>query len=118
LIVASQLATPSTFATVAGAIGALLTDPSSTAGAKTGSFSSIYASIVSDAGHNLKSVEDALATQQAILSQTTAQRDAVSGVSLDEEAINLLRFQKSYEAAARFLKIADEMTQTIMSLAG
>ena len=74
--------------------------------------------IVSDAGHNLQSVQDALATQQAILSKTTAQRDAVSGVSLDEEAINLLRFQKSYEAAARFLKIADEMTQTIMSLAG
>jgi flagellar hook-associated protein 1 FlgK len=50
------------------------------------------------------------------MSQAMAQRDASSGVSLDEEAINLLQFQKSYEAAARFLKIADEMTQTILAL--
>jgi flagellar hook-associated protein 1 FlgK len=116
LIVASQLASPITTATVAGQIGALLSEPTSTAGTKTGSFSSIYASIVSDAGRGVKSAEDALAVQKAVLSQAEAQRDAISGVSLDEEAINLLQFQRSYEAAARFLKIADEMTQTIMSL--
>ena len=115
-IVASPLGPPSAFATVAGAIGSLLTDPASTAGARVGSFNSIYASIVSDAGKNVKSVNDALATQEAILAQAAAQRDAVSGVSLDEEAINMLQFQKSYEAAARFLKIADDMTQTILSL--
>jgi flagellar hook-associated protein 1 len=82
----------------------------------TGSFGSIYGSIVSAAGRGARAAEDALSTQQAILSQANAQRDAVSGVSLDEEAINLLQFQKSYEAAARFLKIADELTQTILTL--
>jgi flagellar hook-associated protein 1 len=116
LIVASPLATGSSSATVAGAIAELLTDTSSTAGARTGSFSSIYSSIVSDAGRELRTLEDGLVTQQSILSQAMAQRDATSGVSLDEEAINLLQFQKSYEAAARFLKIADDMTQTIISL--
>ncbi len=116
LIVASPLAPPATSATVAGAIAALLSDPSSQAGTRTGSFSSIYASIVSEAGKGVRSAEDALVTQQAILNQTLAQRDAISGVSLDEEAINLLQYQKSYEAAARFLKIADELTQTILSL--
>jgi flagellar hook-associated protein 1 len=116
LIVASPLAPPSTFGTVAGAIGGLLTDPSSQAGTMTGSFSSIYGSIVSAAGKASRSAEDALATQQVILAQANAQRDSVSGVSLDEEAINLLQFQRSYEAAARFLKIADDLTQTILSL--
>lgn len=116
LIVASPLAPGAASATIAGAIGSLLTDTSSTSGTLTGSFSSIYASIVADAGKGVKSVDDALTTQQAILAQATSQRDAVSGVSLDEEAINLLQFQKSYEAAARFLKIADEMTRTILSL--
>jgi flagellar hook-associated protein 1 FlgK len=115
-IVASPLATGSASATIAGAIGALLTDTGSSAGTRVGSFSSIYASIVSDAGKSVKSVNDALTIQQAILNQATAQRDAVSGVSLDEEAINMLQFQKSYEAAARFLRIADDMTRTIMSL--
>lgn len=116
LIVASQMAPGSSSATIAGAIADLLTDPTSTSGTRTGSFSSIYSSIVSDAGRDVRSVEDGLLTQQAILSQAIAQREASAGVSLDEEAINLLQFQKSYEAAARFLKIADEMTQTIISL--
>ncbi len=116
LLVASPTAPSSTSATIAGAIGALLTDPTSQAGSRSGSFSSIYGSIVGDAGRGVKSAEDALATQQSILAQAMAQRDSVSGVSLDEEAINLLQFQKSYEAAARFLKIADDLTQTILSL--
>ena len=116
LISASPLGAGSASATVAGAIAELLHDTSSTAGARTGSFSSIYSSIVADAGKEVRTVEDGLITQQAIMSQAIAQRDASSGVSLDEEAINLLQFQKSYEAAARFLKVADEMTQTILAL--
>lgn len=116
LIVASALPAGGSSATIAGSIADLLTDPSSTAGSRSGSFSSIYSSIVSDAGKEVRTVEDGLVTQQAILAQAMAQRDAISGVSLDEEAINLLQFQKSYEAAARFLKIADEMTQTILAL--
>lgn len=116
LVVASPLASPTTSGTIAGAIGELLSDPNSQAGARTGSFSTIFNSIVGDAGRGVKSAEDALVTQQAILQQAIAQRDAVSGVSLDEEAISLLQFQKSYEAAARFLKIADDLTQTILSL--
>jgi flagellar hook-associated protein 1 FlgK len=116
LIVASPLPPPSSFGTVAGALGGLLTDSASTVGTKTGSYSSIYASIVSSAGSDMRLAEDGLATQQVILAQANAQRESVSGVSLDEEAINLLQFQRSYEAAARFLKIADELTQTILSL--
>ena len=116
LVVASPLATPTSAATVAGAIANLLTDTNSQVGTRTGSFNSIYASIVAEAGASVKSADDSLSLQQAILAQTTAQRESISGVSLDEEAINLLQFQKAYEAAARFLKIADEMTQTILAL--
>ncbi len=116
LVVASPLSAPSGAGTLAGAIANLLTDPSSQVGAQTGSFSAVYASMVADAGAGVAHTENALATQQSILSQVNAQRDAVSGVSLDEEAINLLQYQRAYEAAARFLKIADEMTQTILSL--
>lgn len=116
LVVASPLAAPNSAGTVAGAIANLLTDPSSQVGARSGSFGSIYSSIISDAGAGVSNAEDALATQQAILGQTTAQREAVSGVSLDEEAISLLQYQRAYEAAARFLKIADEMTQTIFAI--
>lgn len=103
-------------ASVARGIANLLSDPASVAGTRSGSFTDIFASIVRDAGTVVRNADDALLTQQAILQQTQAQRDSVAGVSLDEEAVNLLQYQRSYEAAARFLKIADELTQTILSL--
>ncbi len=116
LVVAAASGAGTGDATVARNIAGLLTDPSSTAGARSGSFSEIYGSIVRDAGASVRNAQDALVTQQAILQQTQAQRDAVSGVSLDEEAVALLQYQRSFEAAAKFLRIADEMTQTILSL--
>lgn len=45
-----------------------------------------------------------------------AQRDAVSGVSIDEESINLLQFQRQYQAAARVISVADELTQQLLNL--
>jgi flagellar hook-associated protein 1 FlgK len=118
LVVASPLTQPGQSGTVAGEIANLLTDPNNTVGSRSGSFSTIFGSLVSEAGEQVRNAEDGLQTQGVILSQAIAQRDAVSGVSLDEEAINLLQYQKAFEAAARFLKVADEMTQTILSLAG
>jgi len=101
---------------VAREIANLLTDSTSQAGGRTGTFSSIYASFVTDAGEAVKAADDALATQQVIFAQTLEQRNATSGVSLDEETVNLLRYQRAFEAAARFLKVADEITQTIIAL--
>ena len=117
LIVASPLAQPGSAGTIAGEIANLLTDQNSTANTRNGSFSSIFSSMVADAGQHVRSADDDLETQAAILSQAVAQRDSISAVSLDEEAINLLQYQKAFEAAARFLKVADEMTQMILSLA-
>jgi flagellar hook-associated protein 1 len=45
-----------------------------------------------------------------------AQRAGVSGVSLDEESINLLAYQRQYQGAARLISVADEMFQTLASL--
>lgn len=101
---------------VARNLAELLSDTTSVVGSTTGSYSDVFASLVSSAGAAVKTAEDELTTQAAILAQTQAQRDAVSGVSLDEEAISLLQYQKAYEAAARFLRVADEMTQTILQL--
>lgn len=117
LVVGSAANQPGQNGTVAGEIASLLTDQDNTVGTRTGSFSSIFGSLVSEAGEQIRNADNNLQTQAAIIAQATAQRDAVSGVSLDEEAINLLQYQKAYEAAARFIKVADEMTQTILSLA-
>jgi flagellar hook-associated protein 1 FlgK len=45
-----------------------------------------------------------------------AQQQSVSGVNADEEAINLLAFQRMYQASARFLSIVDEMMQTLLRI--
>lgn len=45
-----------------------------------------------------------------------AQRAAVSGVSIDEESINLMAFQRQYQGAARLISIADELLTTLMGI--
>ncbi len=45
-------------------------------------------------------------------------RDSVSGVYLDEEGINLLKYQQSYNAAARFMTTLDEALDTIINRMG
>lgn len=45
-----------------------------------------------------------------------AQRTAVSGVSTDEESINLLNYQRQYQAGARLISIVDQLTQTLIDL--
>lgn len=46
----------------------------------------------------------------------TAQRDAISGVSIDEESIDLLSYQRQYQGAARVIDIADQLLQTLLSI--
>ena len=42
-------------------------------------------------------------------------KEAVSGVNLDEEAANLLRYQQAYQAAAQLIRVADTMFQTLLA---
>lgn len=53
---------------------------------------------------------------RAIADSLVAQRESVSGVSLDEEAIKLLQYQRAYQGAARVVSVTDELMQTIMGL--
>lgn len=51
-----------------------------------------------------------------VRSSLDAQRSAVSGVSVDEEAVNLITYQRQYQASARFINVVDELTQTLLGL--
>lgn len=53
--------------------------------------------------------------QAAIHAQVTAERESVSGVNLDEEAADLMRYQQAYQAAAQIIATADTMFQTLLS---
>jgi flagellar hook-associated protein 1 FlgK len=54
----------------------------------------------------------------AVKDTLTAQREALSGVSLDEEAVNLMRQQRAFQGAAKLISTVDELMQTVISMAG
>jgi len=52
----------------------------------------------------------------AVVDSLTAQQQSVSGVSTDEEAIDLMAYQRAYQGSARFLNVVDELMQTLLSV--
>lgn len=52
----------------------------------------------------------------SVYANLVAQRESVSGVSLDEEAINLTKFERAFQGAARFLTVVDDLSTEILSL--
>ena len=79
------------------------------------SFQEAYANIVSDIGQKSASADISLKAAEALKSQSKDWFDSVSGVSLDEEAANLVRYQQSYSAAARLLGTAQTLFDTILN---
>jgi len=73
--------------------------------------SQLTARVGSEARHADLSLE----AQSAIHDQVIAERESVSGVNLDEEAADMLRFQQAYQAAAQVISTADNMFQTLLS---
>jgi flagellar hook-associated protein 1 FlgK len=56
--------------------------------------------------------------RKQIVGQLESLRDQVSGVSLDEEALNLTKFQRAYEANAKLFAAVDDATQTLLNMVG
>jgi flagellar hook-associated protein 1 len=55
-------------------------------------------------------------SQQQVVAQATALRNQVSGVSLDQEAVNVMQFQRSYQAAAQVLTVLNTLVDSVLSL--
>ncbi len=79
-------------------------------------FQSYYGEIVSKVGSLNQSAVDSLSFDENLLYELSNRRESLSGVSLDEEAANMIRFQRGYEAAARLIKLTDELLETIINL--
>lgn len=80
------------------------------------SFHEAYGNVVSDIGQKALSADISLQSAQALKSQSSDWFQSVSGVSLDEEAANLVRYQQTYAAAARLLTTAQELFDTILAV--
>jgi flagellar hook-associated protein 1 FlgK len=96
----------------------LLTDLQTSATAIGGSqsFSSAYAQLVARTATLAYEADIAVSAYSAMTSQSIQLQQSVSGVNLDEEAANLIRFQQAYQASARAMQIASSLFDELIGL--
>ena len=82
----------------------------------TGSFDQAYNQTLTYVSALKSRAESNERVSEANLLSAQQRRDAVSGVSLDEEFTALIRFQKSFQASARMIKVADDLLSQIVQL--
>ncbi|MDP1633818.1 MAG: flagellar hook-associated protein FlgK [Gallionellaceae bacterium] len=82
----------------------------------TASFQGAYGQLVGEVGSKTHELDLTNQAQTNMLAQTVAAQQAVSGVNLDEEAANLLRYQNAYQAAAKAMQIASTMFNTLLEI--
>jgi flagellar hook-associated protein 1 len=75
-----------------------------------------YARVVFQVGSEVANGNAELDSSDLILRQLENQRSAISGVSLDEEATNLIRYQRAYQASARVISTINELTNVAIDL--
>lgn len=80
------------------------------------SFTEFYGQMASDVGGKLSDAKFEATSKAQLAAQTVAFRDAISGVSLDEEAVQLLQFQRAYQASARMVAAIDELLEIAVNL--
>ena len=84
----------------------------------TTTYQGAYSQIVSEIGNKTREVEVTSKAAGKLLSEATFSLQNESGVNLDEEATNLLRYQQAYQAAGKVMQIASEMFNVLLSLGG
>lgn len=98
------------------ALGALQT--ANTLGNGTITYQGAYAHLVSQVGNKTRELEVTSSASGKLLTEAKLALQAESGVNLDEEATNLLRYQQAYQAAAKVMQIAGEMFDMLLTLGG
>jgi len=79
------------------------------------SITDTYNGLVVDVGTGTKQAEINSLAQKQILNQTLATRESISGVNLDEEAANLVKYQQAYQAAAQVISTANSLFDTLLN---
>jgi flagellar hook-associated protein 1 FlgK len=89
-----------------------------TIGASTTTLDGFYGQMVAKIGVDTDQATRLADVQQGVLDAAQSRRDSTSGVNLDEEMSDMVRFQKSYNSAARMITTLDDMLETIISRMG
>jgi flagellar hook-associated protein 1 FlgK len=93
-------------------LGNLLHAPVFTGGTVTDQ----YSSLIFNVGTDVANAQSNLKEHQALLTQLQNVKQSVSGVSIDEETVSILQFQRSYQASARLIQTVDQLLQTVLAM--
>ncbi len=84
----------------------------------TANYQGVYGQLVSIVGNKTRELQISSTAQDAMVAQTIQAQQSVSGVNLDEEAANLLRYQRAYQAAGKAMQIANTIFDSLLNLGG
>ncbi len=99
---------------VALSLARLASQPITALGQQT--FAQHYTATVTSLGQKLSSTNSQIDNQSLVQSMLQSQRDSVSGVSLDEEMTNMMKYQKAFQASAKLVSTVSEMLDDIINL--
>jgi flagellar hook-associated protein 1 FlgK len=86
--------------------------------ADSGPFNTVVGMLVNSIGTATSTLKSSTTTQENLLSALNNQRQRISGVDLDEEASQLISYQRAYQASARFLSVIDQLTDQLVNQFG
>jgi len=78
-------------------------------------FDEFYNALVSSIGIQSASAQAGVRQQEGVLLQLNNRRESISGVSIDEELVNLIQFQQAFNASARMISLVEELFDTIIN---
>jgi flagellar hook-associated protein 1 FlgK len=82
----------------------------------TASIADYYASIIGELGSDVNEASSRADFQEDMVTQLMDYRESISGVNLDEEMVDMIEYQRAYEAAAKVISVTDELLGTILSM--
>ena len=110
--IAASISSSGTDNGVALQLGNLLHDPVFSGGSITDQ----YANVVYAIGTDSSSAQSNANEHDELLTQLQNRRQSFSGVSIDEESMQILQFQRAYEASARVIQVVDELLKTTLTI--
>ncbi|MBC7293671.1 MAG: hypothetical protein H5T84_06165, partial [Thermoleophilia bacterium] len=78
-------------------------------------FDDYYKNFIARLGVAAHEAQRMVENQNVLVEQLNKRKEAISGVSLDEEMVNLIQYQYAYQAAARVINVVDEMLDTLIN---